>query len=46
MKDDVFRRAFGNNLTPGWEQFEQFLEERCFPRSRNGMKLILREMGR
>lgn len=43
--DDVFRRAFGNNLTPDWEQFEQFLEERCFPRSRHGMKLILRDMG-
>ncbi len=37
-------RAFGNNSNPTFEEYEEFLESRCFPRSRDKMKLILREL--
>ena len=36
-------RAFGVIETPSFEQYEAFLESRCFPRSRDKMKLMLRE---
>ena len=38
-------RAFGKVEKPTFAQYETFLEERCFPRSRDKMKLILKEMG-
>ena len=31
--DDIMKRAFGVNENPTWEDFEAFLEERCFPDS-------------
>ena len=37
--------AFGVNKHPTMEDFEEFLESRCFPRTRDGMKLHLRELG-
>lgn len=36
-------RAFGVIETPSFEQYEAFLESRCFPRTRDKMKLMLRE---
>lgn len=42
-KDYLFR-AFGNEEAPTFEQFEAFLESRCFPESRDKMKLHLREL--
>lgn len=41
---DYLFRAFGNELNPSYEQYEAFLESRCFPESRDKMKLILREL--
>ena len=41
---DYLFRAFGNEENPSYEQFEAFLETRCFPESRDKMKLILREL--
>lgn len=38
-------RAFGNNPEPSYADYEHFLESRCFPRSRDKMKLMLRELG-
>ena len=32
--DDIMKRAFGVNENPTWEDFEAFLEDRCFPRTR------------
>ncbi|MDO5573393.1 MAG: transcriptional regulator, partial [bacterium] len=42
---DILHRAFGVVEEPTWEQFESFLEERCFPRTRAHVKLILRDLG-
>lgn len=43
--DDVLKRAFGILENPSWEDFMKFLESRCFPRSRDHMKNILRNLG-
>lgn len=43
--DDVLYRAFGCKENPDWSDFEFFLEDRCFPRTRDKMKLILKDMG-
>lgn len=42
--EDYIDRAFGCVEHPTWEQFMHFLEERCFPRTRDGMKHILRDL--
>ena len=36
--------AFGNNLFPTWNDFQVFLEERCIPRSRAGLREYLEEI--
>ena len=36
--------AFGREAMPTFEQYEEFLESRCFPKTRDKMKLILREL--
>ena len=38
-------RAFGVVEHPDWDDFEYFLEDRCFPRTRDHAKSILKEMG-
>ncbi|MBS6194611.1 MAG: Hin recombinase [Clostridiales bacterium] len=43
--DDVLYRAFGCKEHPDWADFEFFLEDRCFPRTRDKMKLILKDLG-
>lgn len=35
---------FGKNVNPSYEDFEDFLESRCFPRTRDKMKIILKEL--
>lgn len=42
---DYIARAFGRKEQPTFEEYEAFLESRCFPRSRDKMKLILEELG-
>lgn len=37
-------RAFGVNEKPDYEAYLEFLESRCFPRSRDKMKLILKDL--
>ena len=37
-------RAFGREEKPTYEQYEEFLESRCFPRTRDKMKLMLKEL--
>ena len=37
-------RAFGINRNPTWEDFLEFLEDRCFPRTRDNLKLILQDL--
>ena len=41
---DVIHRAFGVKAKPDWEDFEYFLESRCFPRGRDYLKDILRDL--
>ena len=43
--NDVIHQAFGVKAKPDWEDFEYFLESRCFPRGRDHMKDILRDLG-
>lgn len=40
-----FKTAFGNNLFPSWNDFQQFLEERCVPRQRAGLREYLEALG-
>ena len=37
-------RAFGINTEPSYEDYLDFLESRCFPRTRDKMKLQLKEL--
>lgn len=41
---DYISRAFGRVEQPTFEEYEAFLESRCFPRSRDKMKLILKDL--
>lgn len=43
--NNFLRTAFGNNLVPTWEDFQAFLEERCIPRSRAGLRAYLDTIG-
>lgn len=42
--DDIICRAFGRLENPDYGQYEDFLESRCFPRSRDKMKITLEEL--
>lgn len=42
---NLLHRAFGVVEQPSWEDFEDFLESRCFPMSRANLKLVLRDIG-
>ncbi len=42
-KNLIFR-AFGRNENPSFEDYEEFIESRCFPRERDKMKLMLKEL--
>lgn len=41
---DYMMRAFGSAQEVTYEQYEEFLESRCFPAQRDKMKLILKEL--
>lgn len=38
-------RAFGVNEAPTWEDFEVFLEDRCFPKTRANVRDLLEALG-
>ena len=43
---DLFvKTAFGKNPLPTWEDLESFLEERCIPRQRAGLREYLETLG-
>lgn len=42
--DHILFRAFGIEENPDYKQYLEFLESRCFPRSRDKMKLILKDL--
>ncbi|MBQ8784235.1 MAG: Hin recombinase [Clostridia bacterium] len=43
--NDILRRAFGVKTNPTWEDFEDFLLERCFSAERGNKKEILNALG-
>ena len=43
VQDPVFC-AFGRNENPDYKDYEEFLESRCFPRTRDKMKIMLEEL--
>lgn len=43
--DDLLHRAFGVVEDPSWEDFQDFLESRCFPPTRGNVKAELRALG-
>jgi len=42
--DDILHRAFGILEKPTWEDFEDFLQYRCFSRTRGNEKEILKSL--
>lgn len=42
--NDAIKRAFGRETMPTFEQYEEFLESRCFPKTRDKMKIVLLEI--
>lgn len=42
--NDFLLRPFGKEEAPTFEQYEMFLESRCFPKSRDKMKLMLKDL--
>lgn len=42
--NDILHRAFGVVEQPDWNDFEQFIEGRCPPRTRGNIKDILKEL--
>ena len=43
--DNIVKTAFGNNDCPDWNDFINFLEERCLPKSRAGIREYLETIG-
>ena len=43
--DNLVKTAFGKNLLPSWTDLEAFLEERCVPRQRSGLREYLEALG-
>lgn len=42
---DCLKTAFGNNQLPTWEDYLNFLEDRCIPRTRAGLREYLEALG-
>ena len=43
--DNPVKMAFGNNVMPAWSDFQTFLEDRCIPRQRAGLREYLDAIG-
>ena len=43
--ENIVKTAFGRNSTPSWEDFREFLKERCIPGSRSGLNEYLETIG-
>lgn len=42
--DNIMFRAFGVNESPSFNDYKEFLKSRCFPETRDKLKLILRDL--
>lgn len=45
LTDDLISRAFGIRENLSWEDYEEFLESRCMPRTRYGIREELKSLG-
>lgn len=45
LSNDYFDLAFGKNNNPNIEDFEDLLEYRCFPKTRDHLDLCLKQLG-
>ena len=45
LTDNIIKTAFGVKLKPTWDDFLDFLEERCIPRQRGGLREYLDVLG-
>ena len=45
LTDNIIKTAFGVKLKPTWDDFLDFLEERCVPRQRDGLREYLDVLG-
>ena len=43
--DVIWKRPFGVHLDPSFQDFENFLESRCFPKDRVNRDQLLEDMG-
>ncbi len=43
--EHIVKTAFGKNEAPTWKDFQSFLEERCVPKSRSGIREYLETIG-
>lgn len=43
--DNLVKTAFGKKLHPDWDDFTAFLEERCIPKGRSGLREYLESIG-
>lgn len=43
--EDIVKTAFGNNTIPTWEDFMNFLGERCISKERSGIREYLETIG-
>ena len=43
--NDIMKRAFGVNESPTWQEYEDFLADRCLPKARAMRKTILSRIG-
>lgn len=43
--DDILLTAFGVNRQPTWDDYTEFLKERCIPETRDGIRFYLKELG-
>lgn len=41
----LIKTAFGNTAIPTWKDFQRFLEDRCIPRQRAGLRTYLEALG-
>ena len=42
---NIMYKAFGINENPTYKDYQEFLNERCFPETRDKLKLILEDLG-
>lgn len=42
--NNIMFRAFGANVSPSYQDYQEFLESRCFPEGRDKMKLVLKDL--